>query len=218
MVVLAIADDESLLIQGGTSNVSQYKKKDDGTYICHLGLLNWLIGLVRCKTTGQSHHYLRIFMQNLPKSLRWLPLKTFIITAVIMTLYEFIKEVVSQGRLSPWESHIITILVSATIATTTSVMILARLRAAQIKEQKLAVEESALESQRLLLSASNHIVNNAFNYIQLVNAEVDEHGRVSSDTLALVETSIDEATRQMIILNSVVEPRDPKSYAGIFPQ
>jgi hypothetical protein len=92
------------------------------------------------------------------------------------------------------------------------------LRAAYINEQKLAAKENALESQRLLLSATNHIVNNAFNYMQLVGVEVDEHGRVSDDTLALLETSIDEATRQMAILNSVVEPSDPNSYAGIFPQ
>jgi len=157
-------------------------------------------------------------MQTLPKSLRWLPLKTFIVTAVIMTLYELAKEVVSQGGLSPWESHIVTILVTATIAMITAALLRARLRAAYINEQKLAAKENALESQRLLLSAANHIVNNAFNYMQLVGVEVDELGRVSDGTLALLETSIDEVTRQMAILNSVVEPSDPNSYAGIFPQ
>jgi hypothetical protein len=157
-------------------------------------------------------------MQKLPTLIRWLLLKVFIFTAVIMTLYEFIKEVVSQGMLTHWESNIVTILVTATIAMITAALLRARLRAAYINEQKLAAKENALESQRLLLSATNHIVNNAFNYMQLVGVEVDEHGRVSDDTLALLETSIDEATRQMAILNSVVDPSDPNSYAGIFPQ
>ncbi|MFT5008013.1 MAG: hypothetical protein ACI868_000707, partial [Granulosicoccus sp.] len=76
-------------------------------------------------------------MQKLPTLIRWLLLKVFIFTAVIMTLYEFIKEVVSQGMLTHWESNIVTILVTATLAMITAALLRARLRAAYINEQKL---------------------------------------------------------------------------------
>ncbi|WP_320823654.1 hypothetical protein [Reinekea sp.] len=155
-------------------------------------------------------------MQKLPARLTLL-LKVFTSTALLMTLYEASKEFIYQETLTPWESHSLTILVTATIAMATAALMRARLTAIHLREQESLAKQHSLKAQGLLLGAANHIVNNAFNYLQLINAEVDADGRVSADTLKLLQDSMAEAAQQMSILNAVVEPNDPKSYIGIFP-
>ena len=58
-------------------------------------------------------------------SLRQL-LVTYILVAALMTLYELAKETIFKGQLTPWESHTITIFVTATFATITAHFIRAR--------------------------------------------------------------------------------------------
>jgi len=151
-------------------------------------------------------------MQKLPARLTWLLLKVFTSTALLMTLYEAGKEFISDGTLTPWESHSLTIVVTATIAMVTAALLRARLTEIHLRDQEWVAKQHSLKTQGLLLGAANHIVNNAFNYLQLVNAEVDANGRVSPDTLKLLKDSMGEAAQQMSILNAVVEPNDPESY------
>ena len=53
-------------------------------------------------------------------------LVTYFLVAALMTLYELAKETIFKGRLTPWESHTITIFVTATFATITAHFIRAR--------------------------------------------------------------------------------------------
>ncbi len=53
-------------------------------------------------------------------------LGTYCLVAILMTLYETAKETIFKGQLTPWESHTITIIVTATFATITAYFIRAR--------------------------------------------------------------------------------------------
>ncbi|MEI7428782.1 MAG: SpoIIE family protein phosphatase [Betaproteobacteria bacterium] len=53
-------------------------------------------------------------------------LVTYFLVATLMTLYELAKETIFKGRLTPWESHTITIFVTATFATITAHFIRSR--------------------------------------------------------------------------------------------
>jgi len=46
----------------------------------------------------------------------------FIVVATIMTTYEAIKETIFDGRLSQWESHMITIVVTSFLATLAAII------------------------------------------------------------------------------------------------
>lgn len=141
----------------------------------------------------------------------------FIATAAMMGTYETIKELIFKGALTPWESHTITIIVTSTIAVVTAALMRSWIISVHEQEKIIAAKEQSLQSHKMILTAVNHIVNNALNYLQVVAIEIDTHGKVSQETLSLLENSIDEASQQMDILNKIKDPLDPKSYAGIFP-
>ena len=139
-----------------------------------------------------------------------LPL-VFVVSATVMLAYEGFKEMIFHGSLTPWQSHFLTIFITSLIATLAASVVRARVNTIAIKEQSLV-------SFRLVMSAVNHIVNNALNYIRLIRTELDADGRVKEDTIRLLETSLLEAEEQMKILNRIEEPDRPESYRNIFPQ
>jgi len=63
-------------------------------------------------------------------------LATYFLVAALMTLYELAKETIFKGRLTPWESHTITIFVTATFATITAHFIRARTNKLNIEIQQ----------------------------------------------------------------------------------
>lgn len=66
------------------------------------------------------------------------PVGVFALAAFLMLVYEAIKELIFQGTLSPWESHSITIIVTATIAVLISLLV--NRRTQQIHEAAQAIE------------------------------------------------------------------------------
>lgn len=148
----------------------------------------------------------------------WILPIVFTSVILIMTLYESIKELFFKGTLSPWESHIITIIVTAIIATISASIMRSWVFSIYLKEKELEVKEQSFVSFKLILSAVNHIVNNVLNYLQLVKLEVDENGKVSNEIITLLEESINEADKQMKILNKIQKPDDPNSYKDIYPK
>ncbi len=147
----------------------------------------------------------------------WLFFIVFILTALIMTLYETIKELIFKGSLTPWQSHTITILMTAAIATFTASLMHSWVLSISLKEKEVNAKEQALASFELTLTAVNHIVNNVLNYLQLVKIEVDNEGKIPEGTLKLLEESIAESSQQMKILNRIQHPYDPESYKAIYP-
>ncbi len=134
-----------------------------------------------------------------------------------MTIYEVIKEMIFKGALTSWQSHSITIIVTAVIAIFTASVMRSWVLAISLKEKEIEYREQSLVSFSLILSAVNHIVNNVLNYLQLVRVEIDKDGTLQEETLQLLEASIEDANKQIKILNEIQNPNKLESYKGIFP-
>ena len=65
----------------------------------------------------------------------------FVLASTLMLLYEFVKEIFTQGKLSLWESHAITIIITALISTISAVYISRKFKA---KENELRLMNEKL--------------------------------------------------------------------------
>lgn len=148
----------------------------------------------------------------------WLYIAVFIITAVVMTTYEYIKEIIFQGMLTPWQSHTITIIITALIATFTASLIKSWVLTVSLKQKEVEAKEQSLASFQLILTAVNHIVNNVLNQLQLIRVDIENNGELQEENLKLLEESIAQADIQMKLLNKIQNPGDPESYKGIYPE
>lgn len=147
----------------------------------------------------------------------WLLIIVFVSTVIVMTVYESIKELLFNGALSAWQSHTITIVLTSIIATLTASIMRSWALSIYLREKEIEVKEDSLASFKLILSAVNHIVNNVLNHLQLVKIEIDDKGKISDEILRLLEESIEQASKQMKILNKIQAPYDPDSYKEIYP-
>ena len=147
----------------------------------------------------------------------WALVQVFLVTAIIMGVYECIKELIFHGALSPWESHGMTIFITSVTATIATLIVRNRVNMVALSEKQLEVQEQSLLSFRLVLSAVNHIINNALNYTRLIKIDLESDGKVKDSTISLLEASLKEAEEQMNILNRIQEPGRPESYREIFP-
>ncbi|MFA6969794.1 MAG: diguanylate cyclase [Gallionella sp.] len=90
----------------------------------------------------------------------------FIGTALFMAVYEFLKEMFFNGTLTPWESHLITVVMTAAFATGASFFM--RKWALKVDEQ-LRIAATAFEAQEGMLVTDAHSVtlrvNHAFTRI-----------------------------------------------------
>jgi hypothetical protein len=93
----------------------------------------------------------------------WLLVTVFIMTAIIMAVYETIKELLFKGTLTPWQSHTITIMITSVIATLTASIMRSWVLSIYLREKEIEAKEQSLVSFKLTLSAVNHIVNNVLN-------------------------------------------------------
>lgn len=134
-----------------------------------------------------------------------------------MTVYEGGKESIFHGTLTPWESHTITIIVTSLLATFAVIMARARALALLVKEKEVELHFQKLQTVRLLLEAVHHIVNNFLNHFHLIKLEVEETGQVNEATLKLLDESIEEAGKQIRILESIKDPADKANYDTLYP-
>lgn len=77
-------------------------------------------------------------------------LATFVLAALVMTSYEIMKEMIFHGTLTPWQSHTITIFVTATIATGIAAWIYGWVKIVnnQVNAAKNQLLKSTFEHQR----------------------------------------------------------------------
>lgn len=141
----------------------------------------------------------------------------FVGTAVVMTLYEAAKELLFKGSLTAWESHSITIFVTACLATLAASFLQRWTDKLRLKEQELEIAHQKALSTRLLLSATQHIVNNFLNQFQLIQLEA-EQGEVRQETLILLERSVAETKAQIRLLESIEDPAKKESYDRFYPE
>ena len=156
-------------------------------------------------------------MKNFLRSTPGTIATVFLTTATIMSVYEFGKELVFEGTLSPWQSHTITIVFTSLMAAISSSF--HRLRGIEIarKEKALEVEAQKAVTLRLVLKAVHHIVNNFVNHFQLAQLELEENGKVSEQTAEMLEQGYKETRDQLKILEHLDDPSDESKYNSIFP-
>jgi len=154
--------------------------------------------------------------KNIIKS-KWLLVIVFISAFLIMAAYEALKEFVFEGTLTPWQSHTITIIITSFIAMLTASVMQSWVIRVHLKQKEIESKEEVISSFNLVLSAVNHVMNNVLNYFQLVKLELDDNGNVTKETMKLLEDNLQEAHKQMNILNQIQNPQDPDSYKNIYP-
>lgn len=145
-------------------------------------------------------------------------LLVFILSLSGMFCYEWTKEFFLGGKLTPWEDHTITILFTSIITTITAAIVRKWALTVALRQQAVDEKEKSLHSFQLLLSASNHIVNNVLNWLKIIQIDIDEYGKIKPEHLRELEKSMAEANQQMAILNQIEHPSDPNSYKDIYPR
>ena len=145
-------------------------------------------------------------------------LATLLGVAALMTVYEGCKESIFHGTLTPWESHTITIIMTSLFATLAGIMAHVRARSLLAKEREVELQFQKLQTVKLLLQAVNHIVNNFLNHFQLLKLEMEETGKINEATLKLLDESIEEAGKQIRILESIKDPADKANYDTLYPR
>ena len=156
-------------------------------------------------------------MKKIFQSTSGLLISTFLITAAVMTAYEFTKELIFKGSLSPWESHAITILLTSLMASFTGALLRLRVLETAQKEKTLEIEAQKAVTLKLVLKAVHHILNNFVNHFQLAQLEIEENGRVKEETLEVLRQGFRETKKQLAILEHLDDPSDESKYHRIFP-
>lgn len=132
-------------------------------------------------------------MSRLYESRFLLAAVSFILTALIMTLYEATKHQIF-GDLTLWESHTITIVFTSVITAIFSGLIATKLRA---HYEKTKTTQTRLETYEAAMRATSHYVGNMLNMVKLIEVEFKVSGEISHDSvqelsemLRLTESSV----------------------------
>ena len=156
-------------------------------------------------------------MKKILQSTSGLLLIVFFSTAMTMSVYEFSKELVFKGTLTPWESHFITILFTSALASLTGARLRLRVLAVARREKMLEIEAQKSVTLKLVLKAVHHILNNFVNHFQLAQLEIEENGRVNEETLEMLRQGFRKTKEQLKILENLDDPSDESKYHRIFP-
>lgn len=156
-------------------------------------------------------------IQNALTKRPWLYVMIFFFAALIMTVYETVKELIFKGMLTPWQSHTITIVVTAFLATFSAVSIRSWSDKLLRKQQRLQLQQQKIVTLKLILKAVHHIVNNFLNYFQLLKLDMRKHGAVRDETIERLKCGIKEVAEQLRVLEELEEPEKEESYAKIYP-
>lgn len=134
----------------------------------------------------------------------------FVTSAVGMTFYEFMKEALFAGRLSAWESHTITILVTASIASALFGLFRHQVDALAAQAQKNAEKQAEIDTYMAIMHASNHYINNALNILSIIPLAQGNPGIVDPQSLAKVESQIRQIQSQIQALSALDDPSPAK--------
>ena len=148
----------------------------------------------------------------------WIYVVLFLAVALIMTVYEVIKEILFKGALTPWQSHTITILVTSFLATFTAVAIRSWSENILKKEQIVKLQQQKIHTLNLILKAVHHIVNNFLIHFQFIKRDVKGDGSIRKETLEILDSSIQEVAQQLKILEELKDPDKEESYEEIIPK
>jgi len=141
----------------------------------------------------------------------------FIVVATIMTTYEAIKETIFDGRLSQWESHMITIVVTSFLATLAAIIMQSWTKSLAYKEQELIEKEASVAAQKLILGAVNHILNNFLNHFLIIRINLEKNTPIEKNTLDMLDQSVADVSEKLRVLELLYKPEKKASYTNIYP-
>ena len=155
----------------------------------------------------------------------WIYVVLFIVVALIMTVYEVIKEIIFKGALTPWQSHTITILVTSFLATLAAVTIrswsesiLKREHILKLQQQNIKLQQKSIRTSNLTLNAVQNIVNDFLIHYRFIMRDVKKDGSVSKEAMEVLDSSIQEVVQQLEILEEMKNPDMEESYKNFYPE
>ena len=155
----------------------------------------------------------------------WIYVVLFIVVALIMTVYEVIKEIIFKGALTPWQSHTITILVTSFLATLAAVTIrswsesiLKREHILKLQQQNIKLQQKSIRTSNLTLKAVQNIVNDFLIHYRFIMRDVKKDGSVSKEAMEVLDSSIQEVVQQLEILEEMKNPDMEESYKNFYPE
>ena len=149
----------------------------------------------------------------------------FFAVAVIMAVFEVIKEVIFKGALTPWQSHTITILVTSFLATFTALVIrswseniLKKEQILKLQQQNIKLQQKNIHTFNLTLNTVHHIVNNFVIHYRFIMRDVREDGSVRKEAVEVLDASIQEVAQQLKVLEELKDPEQEESYKGFYQE
>ena len=164
-------------------------------------------------------------MKELLSKSPWLYVVLFLVVALIMTLYEAIKEVIFKGALTPWQSHTVTILVTSSLATFAAVSIrswsesiLKKEQILKLQQQNIKLHQKSIHTLNLTLNAVHEIINDFLIHYRFIKRDIKKDGTVSIEAVGILDSSIQEVIQQLEILKDLKDSDKEESYKDFYPE
>lgn len=155
----------------------------------------------------------------------WLYIVLFLVVALVMTLYEVIKEVIFKGALTPWQSHTVTILVTSFLSVFAAVSIrswseniLKKEQILKLQQHNIKLQQKNIHTFNLTLKAVHHIVNDFLIHYRFIMRNVKEDGSIRKEAVEILDSSIQEVVQQLKILEELKDPDKEESYKDFYPE
>ncbi len=130
----------------------------------------------------------------------------------LMLLFEFTKEQVFKGGLSPWQSHWITILFTTSIAFVITIFSVKKVLNLEEREQDVSLKEEKLKTIGHVMRVVFHHVNNLSNSLSVIELEMKTINSVSDSTLVTLNRSIRGTTSELSRLEQIEDPFDEEAF------
>ncbi|MBI3524600.1 MAG: hypothetical protein HY066_08740 [Betaproteobacteria bacterium] len=147
-------------------------------------------------------------MNKIYESKSLLALLVFVLTALIMTVYEATKQQIF-GEMSLWESHAITVVFTSVIAAVISWWLSQKFHA-HFAETKLA--EERINTYQSAMRATSHYMGNILNIFQLIELDIDASGKISEESLQMIYREL-QKTEVNVRGLSLLETPTPENVA-----
>ena len=141
----------------------------------------------------------------------------FFAMAILMTLFQTGKFYLLHETSTIWQSHVITIVFTSLIATIVSLLMVNRTEKIENKKKELELRESKIKTLKITMFTVHHIVNNFLNRLLLIRMEAEEKGTISQETLAKLESDIEEVSKKLVALSELEHPEKPETFDKFFP-
>jgi hypothetical protein len=140
----------------------------------------------------------------------------FLASALVMFVYELVKETFFHGLFTAWESHYATILVTSVIATVATHLVRNEVRRVVEAESTVLIETRKLNARRLMFNAVRHVVGNFLNKFTLIEAEIIATETITPNTMTLLKEGMDEVIEQIKLLEEIPDVANADHYPEEF--